>query len=890
MKQLKIITSHLVSRRGNLLVASSLFGLVALVLDGPWSIALGIIALAGFAALFLMLSMRISQTTARVGQLDRGVSRVSKVAPETSTTHGVDDDRSAHRMTTAIGMLNTANSRLSGTSQSERMDSFTASSTSGAPLVTVVIPCFNEERFVGQALDSILKQTFADWECLVIDDASNDGSLREIWKTAATDERFRVLRHRVNSGLSASRNTGLRAARGRFVTFLDADDLLMSESLIDRVIALSNHASDPHVLGSYCGVRVSPEEVALDDLPGRMKFDSTQIIDLVSADSECPFNAHAPLLLTDRLRALGGFDEEMRLGAEDWDLWYRAMRNGYTFVPARYTTAVYRQKRRSMVRTMPDGHVSEADRLIEAAHQPAQPSILTAPTPTPMTRPIGHYEALLHRADRALRFAAMALVAGEEEAAIRALSVLQEVPLSLVERHLDLSDLSDRGLMRALAVGPRELHSVQNLSQPITARLGQLIHSVAAGFRAESVALVDPPTVAALLVPQHAGQLRQMLQVAASEGFDEGQIGVLHIEREGGSQGVAAEIPDGISTWSLNQWSLFGGACDAVLVGTVRIGVVDQVARAVADAGGRVIEVAPAHGDLMQLPDAHRRDLATLAGNRVSVGSHFLGMGTGIANAEPTSSWQSEEYPETLFDSLDLASFRNRHRGQRVVIIGNGPSLNELDLTKLKTENTIAVNGIFYAAEQMGFDPTYYVVEDTAVMRDNLEEIIAYEAGHKFFPSIYRKMVGQRHNVSYFMMNRGFYEATSPDFCVPRFSVDPGHHMYSGQSVTLINLQLAYHLGFEEVVLIGMDFSYTVPSDAVVEGDIITSTSDDPNHFHPDYFGPGKVWKDPKLDRVLANYALAKQIFEADGRRILNATAGGKLELFERANYPDLLG
>jgi hypothetical protein len=190
----------------------------------------------------------------------------------------------------------------------------------------------------------------------------------------------------------------------------------------------------------------------------------------------------------------------------------------------------------------------------------------------------------------------------------------------------------------------------------------------------------------------------------------------------------------------------------------------------------------------------------------------------------------------------------------------------------------------------MGFDPTYYVVEDTAVMRDNLEEIIAYEAGHKFFPSIYRKMVGQRHNVSYFMMNRGFYEATSPDFCVPRFSVDPGHHMYSGQSVTLINLQLAYHLGFEEVVLIGMDFSYTVPSDAVVEGDIITSTSDDPNHFHPDYFGPGKVWKDPKLDRVLANYALAKQIFEADGRRILNATAGGKLELFERANYPDLFG
>jgi hypothetical protein len=113
--------------------------------------------------------------------------------------------------------------------------------------------------------------------------------------------------------------------------------------------------------------------------------------------------------------------------------------------------------------------------------------------------------------------------------------------------------------------------------------------------------------------------------------------------------------------------------------------------------------------------------------------------------------------------------------------------------------------------------------------------------------------------------------------------------MFSGQSVTLINLQLAYYLGFQEVVLIGMDFSYTIPPDAVVEGDVITSASADPNHFHPDYFGPGKVWKDPKLDRVLANYALAKTIYEADGRRIVNATAGGQLELFERVGYSDLI-
>jgi len=74
-----------------------------------------------------------------------------------------------------------------------------------------------------------------------------------------------------------------------------------------------------------------------------------------------------------------------------------------------------------------------------------------------------------------------------------------------------------------------------------------------------------------------------------------------------------------------------------------------------------------------------------------------------------------------------------------------------------------------------------------------------------------------------------------------------------------------------------------------VEGNRILSQGDDPNHFHPDYFGMGKVWKDPKLERVLANYQLAKLMYEADGRRILNATPGGRLELFDRVDYDSYL-
>jgi hypothetical protein len=104
----------------------------------------------------------------------------------------------------------------------------------------------------------------------------------------------------------------------------------------------------------------------------------------------------------------------------------------------------------------------------------------------------------------------------------------------------------------------------------------------------------------------------------------------------------------------------------------------------------------------------------------------------------------------------------------------------------------------------------------------------------------------------------------------------------------MINLQLAYYFGFDEVYLIGMDFDYKIPDSAIIEGLSITSTTDDINHFHPDYFGPGKKWHDPDLEQVLTSYKKMKEVYKADGRKIINATKGGKLEVFERVDYDQL--
>lgn len=250
-----------------------------------------------------------------------------------------------------------------------------------------------------------------------------------------------------------------------------------------------------------------------------------------------------------------------------------------------------------------------------------------------------------------------------------------------------------------------------------------------------------------------------------------------------------------------------------------------------------------------------------------------------------------EVYPNVPRPDIEeLAQFYNRYKGQRCFIIGNGPSLNKHDLSLLENEYSFGVNSFYYKTRESGFRPTFYVVEDSSVMKENIEEIRAYEAPYKFFPTIYSRLHPKTPNTFFFEMNRGFYEKTSPNYAVPRFSTDASKVLYCGQSVTYINLQLAFFMGFTEVYLIGMDFDYIIPESHSRKGDVLTSDTDDPNHFHKDYFGKGKTWKDPKLERVLMNYKMADLAYSAVGRTIYNATVGGKLEVFERVDYSSLFG
>ena len=246
-----------------------------------------------------------------------------------------------------------------------------------------------------------------------------------------------------------------------------------------------------------------------------------------------------------------------------------------------------------------------------------------------------------------------------------------------------------------------------------------------------------------------------------------------------------------------------------------------------------------------------------------------------------------ESYFWRNYDKNEISKLKDKFKGQRAFIVGNGPSLNKIDLTKLKDEYTFGVNSIFLKEEV--FKPYFYVVEDHNVARDNSEKIHDFKVNYKFFPRNYKHIIKKDSNTLFFNMNTGYYQKYSSNYCIPRFSADASSKIYCGQSVTIMCLQLAFYMGFESVYLLGMDFSYVIPKDAIIEeGGSILSTSDDPNHFDASYFGAGKRWHDPHLDRVERSYKLAKICYESKGKNIYNSTVGGKLEVFERVDFNSL--
>jgi glycosyltransferase involved in cell wall biosynthesis len=166
------------------------------------------------------------------------------------------------------------------------------------PTISVIIPAYNAERYLGEALDSVFAQTFEDFECIVVDDGSTDSTSQ----IAALRERVLLLRQE-NQGASAARNTGIAAAHGEFLTFLDADNLWYPERL---KIQLEFHQRRPEVDYSH----VELEEQIEDGI----EVPPWALVSQKKAGRTHPLRPCGLMIRRTAMIRLGGFNREFRVG------------------------------------------------------------------------------------------------------------------------------------------------------------------------------------------------------------------------------------------------------------------------------------------------------------------------------------------------------------------------------------------------------------------------------------------------------------------------------------------------------------------------------------------------------------------------------------------------
>ena len=224
-----------------------------------------------------------------------------------------------------------------------------------------------------------------------------------------------------------------------------------------------------------------------------------------------------------------------------------------------------------------------------------------------------------------------------------------------------------------------------------------------------------------------------------------------------------------------------------------------------------------------------------------------------------------------------IQKFQGKHNGERCFIVANGPSLKKTNLDLLSNEKTFGLNRIYLHFADTSFRPTYYTAVNELVLEQFSSEISKLSMP-KFLN----------------WNRRSFFEVSTPDIVFLKsnmvtndsFQFDIENSIVFGATVTFTALQIAYYMGFQKVILVGLDHKYAekgLPNQTEVR-----INEKDESHFHPDYFPKGIKWQLPDLLRSEIDFSIARNAFEKDGREILDATIDGNCQVFKKIDYLSL--
>jgi hypothetical protein len=222
-----------------------------------------------------------------------------------------------------------------------------------------------------------------------------------------------------------------------------------------------------------------------------------------------------------------------------------------------------------------------------------------------------------------------------------------------------------------------------------------------------------------------------------------------------------------------------------------------------------------------------------------------------------------------------VRNWTNKYKGQKAVILCNGPSLLSTDFRLLEGIFTFGLNKIYLLFDKSKFRPSCIVAVNHFVIEQSTK--FYNETGIPLFlDSKALANVKPRDNVI-------FLHSTK----LGGFAKDCSISINQGFTVTYVAMQLAFHMGFEQVALVGCDHSFA--TDGPANATVISGKTDE-SHFDPNYFAGGVKWELPDLFESEVAYTRAKNIYNAHGRKLVNATHGGQLDVFDRCSLEEFVG
>src|SRR6516164_9572950 len=203
--------------------------------------------------------------------------------------------------------------------------------------VTIAIPCYDQEVFLFECLNSLITQTLTDWEAFVVDDCSPSGTTIPHIVASYGDNRIRFLKHKINRGPAASRNTGISAGKAPTVVVLDADDFLHPDFLYATLSSLEQSNADCTFTNLQCVGLVN--SVWFSELKTSGDLAESQWIP-----------GAGTIMRKTIWERVGGFCEaaELRVGNEDWDFWIKAASRGLSVAHVPRSLYFYRRRANSM--------------------------------------------------------------------------------------------------------------------------------------------------------------------------------------------------------------------------------------------------------------------------------------------------------------------------------------------------------------------------------------------------------------------------------------------------------------------------------------------------------------------------------------------------------------